>query len=97
MAQRGAAAQHRVALAHGGEGTDAELGEVELPLVRAAVQFLDVEQYRLDAKRRIHEPVRQRVEGEGVVRAGRVAEAQRTHAAIASTRRGVAAVIAAKA
>ena len=91
MPERRAAAQQAIAVADGRKRADAQLGQVELARVRAAIQLLDVEQHRPDPERRVHEPVRQRVERERVVRARRVAERQFTHRATSSTSRGVAA------
>ena len=41
--------------------------------------LLDIEEHGAHAERRRHQAVRQRVEGEAVVGAGRVAEGQLTH------------------
>ena len=78
-AQRGAASQQAVAIADSCERAEAELGQLQLAALRAPVQLLDIQQYRLELERRLDQPMHERMEGEGVVRAGREAEAKPHH------------------
>ena len=75
--ERRAAPQQAIAIARRGGGAEAQLRQLELRRRRAPVQLLDVVERGLDLERRVDKTVRERVEGERVVRAGRVAEAER--------------------
>ena len=69
MPERRTAAQQAIAIADGRERAHAQLGQVELARVRAAIQLLDVEEHRANPEGRVGEPVGQRVECKRVVRA----------------------------
>jgi hypothetical protein len=79
MPERGTTAQRRIAGPHTGEGAHAQLREVELTLMRAPVEFFDVEQHRTDATWCGNETERERVKGKRVVGARRIPDCELTH------------------
>jgi len=76
MAKGGAASKQPIAAAHAGKGAHTQLGEMKCAVVRAPVEFLDIQQHRPDGKGCFHQPVCERMEGEGIVGAGGVAEGE---------------------